>query len=482
VHNDPGGLDRLVAQAQDMGLFDQIVVVDDGSSPPVAPRPGVTLIRQPRARGSGVARNRGLRAVTCDYVLFFDADDALTAELPLLLADLAGAGHADICLFRHADSRVTAEGLWGQPDWDERFWEEAGIGPGVLCEPVATVWPILAQTANYPWNRIYRVQFLRRHRVACAPTLVHNDLPLHWLGLMRAARVLVSGRVCAVHHVAPAVQAGGQLTHRSGAVRLQLFTALAPVLRAARGRADWQAALRRFLPGLFAWARARVDAGNLAAFDAQAHQVMAGLGADVPGGFAPVAQRAVRASPRTGGGDARTPPGYLAPKDEGGAIAFVLLLRDAGSTLADLARDLAAVARPGDHVIIIDDSGDNGTAPRLGRFLAEEGFPCPVTVRVTGGRGDGDLGVAVNLALAELAVSGAGRARVLFLAGGTRIDAGAFGAVRAGATAPLILLPWDRWDLDLGRPSPAPSPGRGTPLRPGTGPDAGRCHCHRCRR
>jgi hypothetical protein len=273
VRDDAAGLARLLAQARGMGVFAQIVVVDDASARPVPPAPDLMLIRQALPRGGGVARNRGLAAVTTDYVLFFDADDLLTAELPLLLADLAHQpAPFDICLFKHADARVAEEALWGQSDWDEAFWTEAGLSVGTLQEAPPDSLPVLAQTANYPWNKIFRTRFLRRHRIGCAPTTVHQDIPLHWLGFIHASRqggrVLVSDRICAWHHVS---LAGGRLTNRRGAERLQVFTALAPVARAARqAGAGWQAALTRFAPGLFAWIEDRLDAETLPRFRALA--------------------------------------------------------------------------------------------------------------------------------------------------------------------------------------------------------------------
>ena len=146
-------------------------------------------------------------------------------------------------------------------------------------------------------------------------------------------------------------------------------------------------------------------------------------------------------------------------------LIFLCLTRHAGSTLADLARDVAAAARPGDHVLMLDDSGappgGGDTARRIGRFLAEEGWPQGVTgaTLITGTPGDGDLGGALNLALAQLAIPGAAPspARVLMLAAGTRLEAGPLNAARALADQgghDLVLLPWREWSLDHARPLP----------------------------
>lgn len=252
VWNDAKGLARLLAQVHAMDVFSQVIVVDDGSDVPVG-APGCILIRHGTPRGGGVARNAGLDAVTATHVLFFDADDLLTDELPLLLADLAGEVF-DLCLFKHADSRVAAEPRWGQPDFDERFWTEAGHATGALRQADLRGATLLAQTANYPWNKIYRTAFLRDHGIGCAPTRVHQDIPLHWLGFIHARRVLVSDRICAWHHIATA----GRLSNLSGPERLDVFEALDPVVAAATAP-HWQSALARFFPGLIDWCAMRIE-------------------------------------------------------------------------------------------------------------------------------------------------------------------------------------------------------------------------------
>jgi glycosyltransferase involved in cell wall biosynthesis len=279
VKDDAAGLARALAAADRLGVFAEILVVDDGSTPPVAlppaatpaatPAPGRRLIRHRRSRGGGVARNRGLACVTAPYVMFLDADDLPTAALPRLLADLAKDSKPfDLCIYKYADSRLAAAGRWGQPDWDETFWQEAGAGLGALAEIPPAARPILAQTANYPWNKIYRTAFLRQHRIGCAPTPVHQDIPLHWLAFALADRVLVSDRICIWHQVAAG---GNRLTNRRGADRLSVFAALNPVAdRLAQADPAWQAAFARFVPGLMGWIAGRIDPALLPAFQARA--------------------------------------------------------------------------------------------------------------------------------------------------------------------------------------------------------------------
>jgi hypothetical protein len=114
-------------------------------------------------------------------------------------------------------------------------------------------------------------------------------------------------------------------------------------------------------------------------------------------------------------------------------FGFLCLTRDAGIGAFDLLGDIAAVARAGDRVVLVDDGSRDDTLAWAGRFTAMRGFaPGVEVVRIaTATRGAGDLGIAANLALGEAA----GLARVLLLPGGARLDAERFAAARALAEA-----------------------------------------------
>lgn len=254
VRNDAAALATLLQQALGLGLFDQIVVVDDGSDIPVSAPEQVQIIRHVTSLGAGAARNAGLDAVSCDHVIFFDSDDLFAADFGALCADLQREQVPfDFCLFRHNDSRMAARGRWGQMPLDNALWRQANAANGAH----GALWTArdtaaLAQTANYPWNKIYRTQFLRDHGLRFSHDRVHNDITLHWLGFAAAERVLASDRICA-HHVV--TTCGARLTNETGRARLGVF---APLRVAAVGLRDhvvlWPAFLR-FAAGLLDWVR-----------------------------------------------------------------------------------------------------------------------------------------------------------------------------------------------------------------------------------
>ncbi len=229
VHNDFEHLMRLLGHLEEMRIADAIIVVDDGSDIPldrsiVRKRTGLPadrfkLLRHDEPCGPGPARNRALSHVRTDHVLFLDADDLPTWELPWLLQDLEGK-RFDFCIFRHHDTRSEQEDGWGPARHDRELWRAAGTDLGALATVSSPAAAFLAQTANYPWNKIYRTSFLRDNGIGCSDILVHEDVELHWRGFLEARTILASDRIGIIHFVQPG---GGRLTNHTGAERLAVF-------------------------------------------------------------------------------------------------------------------------------------------------------------------------------------------------------------------------------------------------------------------
>lgn len=274
VRNDARGLAALLRQAAEMDCFSQVVIADDASDRrvrrwhvPLSLLGRTTVLRNRVQGGAGQARNRALAAVGCSHLVFFDSDDLFTADLLPLWQELDGK-EFDFCLFRHYDSRALAQGKLGQMPVDDALWRLAGCAAGGLQQVSGLTAARLAETANYPWNKIYRTAFLREQGVRFSELPVHNDIAAHWQSFACADRILASDRAAAVH----AVQAGGQrLTNRRSAERLRVFEALGEAAEAVRARQGGTSlmmlALLRFSCGLIDWVRGQIETGLQAEFD-----------------------------------------------------------------------------------------------------------------------------------------------------------------------------------------------------------------------
>ncbi len=254
VRNLPNDLHALLEQIEKTQVFSEVIVVDDASDTPCDPvqlgfseaRLGARLIhlRLNEQCGAGRARNRGLEAVTQDNVIFFDADDRLSDRFTQIWDEHRWHGFPDFTIFRHNDSRILqSEGREGSFSFEESLWSDILETQAVRLlskEQRAHLSPIVA----YPWNKIYRTEFLRNNGITCSETPVHNDIRLHWLSFVRATRVLAVRQIGALHRV----EAGQHhLTNRRGEERLCLDGILATLTEDIRTSAQSHLFLRAFL-------------------------------------------------------------------------------------------------------------------------------------------------------------------------------------------------------------------------------------------
>jgi len=281
-HNDTLHLERLLPRITTLGLACNVIVVDDGSDLPVdttalrqlcgLSAEQLRVFRQEPSRGAGAARNLALEQVRSPYLLFLDADDLPTRELRDLCAALPVADTSadpqatafDFCLFQHHDSRMERDNLWGQMPFDQALWDQAGLSQSAVQEVPSAAAQLLVQTANYPWNKIYRTAFLRDQAIRCSETLVHNDIVLHWRSFLQARRILVSDHVGVVHFVH---HNNRRLTNRQGRERLQIFEPLDQIaLEISASQSSYAPAFYRFLPGLLLWSHGTLHPGLQAEF------------------------------------------------------------------------------------------------------------------------------------------------------------------------------------------------------------------------
>lgn len=255
VWNLPKDLCALLEQVAEMGCFSEVIVVDDASDPPCDPtRLGfnkaslnapLIYLRSDQQRGAGHARNQGLAVTSAQNVLFFDADDQLSENFVDIWHRHTQAGCPDFTIFRHNDTRILEQdGRSGSFPFEEILWADILGDQGerlLTAKQRADLSPITA----YPWNKIYRTEFLKSQGLSCSETPVHNDIRLHWLSFIKAQNVLAVRQIGATHVIGH--QRGHHLTNRRGTERLCLDGILEALTAEVRATPNSTLFIREFL-------------------------------------------------------------------------------------------------------------------------------------------------------------------------------------------------------------------------------------------
>lgn len=281
VWNDQAGLDRLLTQIGELNLFFEVIVVDDASETVMGPQTvpssaalgeRIIWLRSESQKGAGHARNMALEHVRGSHVIFFDSDDLFLPGFVDIVAYAASAvalqeeGETpfDFMIFRHDDSRVLDAGSVGSFPVEEARWKAIGASQDA-SEPFLVSLDTdqavtLVRLSAYPWNKIYRTDFLRDEIIRCTEIMVHNDFELHWNSFICAKKILACSETGALHCV---VENGVRLTNRRGPERLEVFQAfesvLARILSKPESRIIFLQPMLRFSWDLLGWINERID-------------------------------------------------------------------------------------------------------------------------------------------------------------------------------------------------------------------------------
>ena len=273
VWNDLYGLNRLLNQVAELDLFSEIVIADDASDQPPGPNnvpaaaalsDRIIWLRSDQRRGAGYARNMALSRITGDHVIFFDSDDLFAADFPQIIAQATLEPEPfDFLIFRHDDSRLLDAGERGSFPKEEKSWQSVRA-TDTLSELTTMQAPVLCRISAYPWNKIYRTQFLRDNQIRCTETMVHNDVELHWSSFVTARRILTSALIGATHFVP---ENGRNLTNRRGADRLEVFHTFENVLlritaAPTKERLKFLQPFARFSCELIDWVRDNIETAH----------------------------------------------------------------------------------------------------------------------------------------------------------------------------------------------------------------------------
>jgi len=166
----------------------EVLCINDGStdrSPEILAEyaekdPRVIVIHQCNA-GPGAARNAGIENAAGEYILFVDGDDRLDTELCAKVFAAAERDRAELTFFYHdrmgEDKRAVAERVLRNP----AVFDVENLS----FIDVTTFVKIYAAV----WSRLWKTDYVRRHRLAFPVGLTPEDFPFTWNSLLYSPMV-----------------------------------------------------------------------------------------------------------------------------------------------------------------------------------------------------------------------------------------------------------------------------------------------------
>ncbi|MBQ9021346.1 MAG: glycosyltransferase [Eggerthellaceae bacterium] len=191
LHNSSAHIGPIVdaIKAQTEGDFEAILV-DDGSTDETfelaqAATEGdsrFVLLAQENA-GPGMARNAGLAVARGEWVLFFDVDDYPHEDLLEKALSRAQETGADIVVYGHDHQWAS-----GGPSWPSHNRWDASKLPEVFS-PHDIADDLFGVLRNWPWDKMWRRQFLQDAGISFPPLYRTEDMPFTCLGLVDAKKI-----------------------------------------------------------------------------------------------------------------------------------------------------------------------------------------------------------------------------------------------------------------------------------------------------
>lgn len=174
----------------------EVIVVDDGSSDStqsivreMARVYGRIRIIEQSNRGPGMARNVGLEHALGEYVLFLDSDDSVEPDLVTHAYTRAKETEADIVVYRYRRNDMSDNSF--HPDDDP--WKAKDY-PTVFS-PRDHAENLFDAFKNWPWNKLFRRDFLKDNEIIFPPLHRIEDLLFTCAALASAERIALLDEV-----------------------------------------------------------------------------------------------------------------------------------------------------------------------------------------------------------------------------------------------------------------------------------------------
>ena len=194
-------LDSVISQT----LTDiEIICIDDGSTDgslnilkEYALNDNRIKILKQKNKGAGAARNLGIKNATGEFVNFFDSDDYMKPEMLKELYNKAIEIGSDITVCRSIIYRENSASF----EDVEHSIERKIIGSKLFFEPEEFKDNIFQIFVGWPWDKIYKRDFILKNRLKFQEIRQSNDTFFVLFSLVLANKISIVDEILATHRM-----------------------------------------------------------------------------------------------------------------------------------------------------------------------------------------------------------------------------------------------------------------------------------------
>lgn len=193
VYNAEKYLEKCLKSVTDQTLSDiEIICVDDGSTDSslkilerfAGADPRISIKRQQNLY-AGAARNNGMASAKGKYLVFWDSDDYFEKNALETLYKKCEKENADICLC----GAFTVDDSTGKRAVDETFLKRRFLPKGSVFSIKTHPEYIFNIASNTPWQRMFRADFIRAHKLKFQDLRHANDTYFVLCAMFYAERI-----------------------------------------------------------------------------------------------------------------------------------------------------------------------------------------------------------------------------------------------------------------------------------------------------
>lgn len=238
AYNDRDGIARHLDYFRDVRSPVQLVIVDDCSEDDTADLVAaaempdhveITYHRQAENGGPAAARNTGLELARHDHAMFLDADDILTPCFFDVMQRAPFGPGVDFVMFKHhLSTRADLRFTYDMHQVDRTFFSRDPYSPFPTQAFRLKERPGALATVNFPWNKLYRRDFLLQAGITFPDLRMHEDIAPHWQSFLRCENfgILYWAPPLLTHYEIPQ---GERATQYIGEKRMGVFAELARI-------------------------------------------------------------------------------------------------------------------------------------------------------------------------------------------------------------------------------------------------------------